>query len=114
MSDRLCKLLAWAALAFIIFATVSPIQLRPHDFLPVNVDRALAFAVLCGLFVIAYPRHFMLVAGVIIIGAFAIEFLQYLEPSRHPRLHDAVIKAAGAVVGMVGGRLVNRYRAINA
>lgn len=112
MSDRLCKLLAWAALAFVIFATVSPIELRPHDVLPVNLDRALAFAVLCALFVMAYPRHFMLVAAIIIVGAFAIEFLQYLEPSRHPRLHDAIIKAVGAAIGMLGGWLINRYRAV--
>lgn len=110
MSEKLIKILAWLTLAFILFATVSPIGLRPHDILPVNVDRALAFALLSLLFVVAYPRYFIISTAFIVFSAFAIEVLQYLEPSRHPRLHDALIKAAGAILGLCIGWLINRYR----
>lgn len=109
--EKLFKILAWFTLAFIIFATVSPIGLRPHDILPVNADRALAFALLSCLFVVAYPRYFVISTIVIVLSAFAIEFLQYLEPSRHPRMHDAAIKAAGAILGLCVGWVINRYRA---
>ena len=69
MSEKLFKILAWSTLAFIIFATVSPIGLRPHDVLPVNVDRALAFALLSCLFVVAYPRYFLISTAFIISGS---------------------------------------------
>lgn len=110
MSEKLFKILAWSTLAFIIFATVSPIGLRPHDVLPVNVDRALAFALLSCLFVVAYPRFFLISTACIIASAFAIELLQFLQPSRHPEVRDALIKAAGAALGLLIGWLINRYR----
>ncbi|MBB4142943.1 VanZ family protein [Rhizobium rhizoryzae] len=110
MSEKLFKILAWSTLAFIIFATVSPIGLRPHDVLPVNVDRALAFALLSCLFVVAYPRYFLISTAFIIASAFAIELLQYLQPTRHPEVRDALIKAAGAAFGLLAGWLINRYR----
>lgn len=104
MTPRISKLAAWLALAAVLFATASPIGLRPHDLLPVNVDRALAFTVMTALFVIAYPRHWMLAAALLIAGAFGIEMLQLLSPTRHAHLFDANIKAAGAAVGVVIGR----------
>ena len=114
MSEKLIRILAWCTLAFIVFVTVSPIGLRPHDILPVNADRALAFALLSCLFVVAYPRYLVISTIVIVLAAFAIEFLQYLEPSRHPRMHDAAIKAAGAILGLAVGWLINRYRGVSA
>ena len=104
MTSRIFKLAAWLALAAVIFATASPIGLRPHDMLPVNVDRALAFTVMTALFVMAYPRHWLPVAALLIAGAFGIEMLQLLSPTRHSHLFDANIKAAGAAIGVVIGR----------
>lgn len=109
MFQRILKVSAWSFLAFIVFSTVSPIDLRPHDVLPVNLDRALAFAVLAFLFSASYPRHIVLCALVILLGAFAMEALQFLEPSRHPRLIDAVVKASGALVGLMIGRVASRF-----
>jgi VanZ family protein len=99
MTDRIAKFLAWAALAVIIFVTVSPIGLRPHDFGPVNFDRGLAFAGLSALFVLAYPKAWAPTLAVLVVAAFGIEALQELSPSRHARLDDALVKAAGAVIG---------------
>ncbi len=110
MTRPILKTLPWLALAFVVFATVSPIDLRPHDFMPVNVDRAGAFAVMAFLFVIAYPRHWKLCAVLLLIGAGGIELLQFLSPSRHANADDALIKAAGAAIGCIGGWGVNRLR----
>lgn len=107
MTRILLKIVAWLTLAFIVFATVSPIDLRPHDFLPVDLDRALAFAVLSFLFVIAYPRHWKLCALLMVVATLPIEMLQYLSPSRHPHLIDAAIKAAGATIGILAGWMVH-------
>ena len=77
--------------------------MRPPDPLPVNLDRAAAFAVMSALFLIAYPRHAILCSVLLIAGAGAIELLQYLSPTRDPRLGDAAVKAAGALVGAAVG-----------
>jgi VanZ family protein len=102
---------AWLALAAIIFVTVSPIGLRPHDVLPVNLDRALAFALVAVLFVMAYPRHWLWIAVALTIGAGAIELLQELSSTRHARFDDALVKAAGALGGVLVAHAINRYRA---
>lgn len=108
MTSRLFKLLPWLALAAIIFVTVSPIRLRPQDFAPVDIDRAGAFAVMALLFVLAYPRQWLLCAILLIVGAGSIELLQFLSPTRHAHLDDAAVKAAGAIVGCLVGLAANR------
>jgi len=107
------KLIAWLALIAVFFVTVSPIGLRPHDLLPVNVDRAIAFVVTSMLLVTAYPRHWKLCAILLIAGAFGIELLQLLTETRHAQFHDAQVKAAGAVLGIVAGRCINLFRTRN-
>ena len=61
-------------------------------------------------FALAYPKQWKMVAVLLIVGAFAIEYLQYLAPTRHPRLHDASIKAMGAALGLLAGWVINRWR----
>ncbi|WP_294643282.1 VanZ family protein [uncultured Aureimonas sp.] len=106
MTQRILRLAAWLALAAILFVTVSPIGLRPHDVMPVDLDRALAFVVMTALFALAYPKRWLAVGLTIIVGAFAIELLQELSPTRHARLDDALVKAGGAFVGLCLARLV--------
>jgi hypothetical protein len=67
---------AWTGLAAIVLVTVGPISLRPTDLLPANVDRMLAFGLLASLYVVAYPRHWVLVGVGIVVGAGVIELLQ--------------------------------------
>lgn len=108
MTTRLFKILPWLALAAIIFATISPIRLRPHDIASVDVDRAGAFAVMALLFVLAYPRQWIVCAVLLILGAGGIELLQYLSPTRHAHLEDATVKAAGAAIGCLVGWTINQ------
>ncbi|MDO1583676.1 VanZ family protein [Rhizobium oryzicola] len=106
----LFKLLPWLCLIAIIVVTVSPIRWRPPDPLPVSVDRAMAFALLAFLFGLVYPRRLLWLAIVLILGAGAIEMLQYLSPTRHPQLRDALVKAAGAVIGLVAVAILQRLQ----
>lgn len=101
---------AWLLLAFIIFATVCPIDLRPHDVLPVQVDRAFAFLLMSGAFVVAYPRHWLRVAVSCVLAAFLIEALQFLSATRHPEVLDATVKATGAAIGALLGVIFNFFR----
>lgn len=103
---RWIKLSAWLLLGLCIAATVVPIGLRPHAMLPPNADRALAFAAVGALFALAYPRQWLAIAIFLVGGAFAIESTQYLSPSRHPSFSDALVKSAGALVGIAAMRCV--------
>jgi VanZ family protein len=107
---KFTRLFAWLLLAFIIFVTISPIGLRPHTITTVDLDRAAAYMLAGLVFALAYPKQWKLVAILLLVGAFAIEFLQYLSPSRHARVHDADVKAIGAAVGLVAGWLINKMR----
>jgi len=107
MTHRFFKPLAWLALAAIVFVTVSPIGLRPSDIAPVNIDRAAAFALMAFLFVVAYPRQWILCAVLLLLGAGGIEMLQFLSPTRHAHVDDALVKAGGAAFGCAMGWAVN-------
>ena len=109
-ADKLARPIAWILLAAIIFVTVSPIGLRPHTVTSVNIDRGLAYLLVGLAFALAYPRHWITVAALLIIGAVGIEYLQYLSPTRHARLHDAGVKAVGACIGVLAGTVFNRFR----
>jgi hypothetical protein len=110
MINRLFQIAAWLALAAIVFVTVSPIGLRPHDVLSVSYDRAFAFAILSALFVLAYPKHWLPVGLTIIVSAGGIELLQELSPSRHAKMSDALVKAGGAALGVALAWAFNALR----
>ena len=112
MNTRKYQIAAWTAFAAIVFVTVSPIEMRPGDIFSVDVDRALAFGLLSSMFMVAYPRHALFVGGFVVLSAGAIELLQALSPTRHARLDDAVIKAAGALGGMALAFSYNALRTL--
>ncbi|MBB3543550.1 MULTISPECIES: VanZ family protein [unclassified Rhizobium] len=112
ISSKFARPIAWLLLVAIIFVTLSPIALRPHTVTSVNLDRALAYSLVGFMFAIAYPRQWIAVAFLLVAGALAIEYLQYLSPTRHARLHDAAVKILGASVGVSIGCLLNKIRII--
>jgi hypothetical protein len=105
MVRKLITLAAWATLCLICFATLSPIGLRPGTG-SVGLERFAAFALLGMLFVLAYPRHFIRLALFILIVAIGLEAFQHLTPDRHGHLADALVKAAGGLVGCIAARLL--------
>ncbi|MGV8856888.1 MAG: hypothetical protein ACOH2L_19930 [Devosia sp.] len=63
------------------------------------LDVGLAFAM-------AYPRHIWWAVAFVIVGAIGLEWLQNLRPNRHGREADALVKIAGAVIGLGTGSLI--------
>lgn len=104
---RFARIAAWIGLALIIFVTVSPITARPSTVTTTDLDRAFAFFVMSGLFIVAYPRRVLPIALALLLAAFAIELMQYLSVTRHPHFHDAVVKAVGVLVGIGCGLFAN-------
>ena len=111
MINRLCIAAAWATLAFIAYATLSPIQHRPAVATSATFEHLAAFAVLGTLFGLAYPRHPLLAALTVSGSAALLEWAQILMPDRHARLVDLAEKLAGACIGWAMAFLLNRILA---
>jgi hypothetical protein len=110
MIHKLIAVAAWTLLAFIAYATISPIQARPTLFPSAHLERLAAFAVLGALFCLAYPRHMVLV-GLIVLGSVVLlELAQLLTPDRHGRVPDAIVKMTGGALGILAGRAILYFR----
>ena len=108
--STLLRLLAWLLLAGLIVVTIGPISLRPVTPLPTQLERALALLVIGFVFALAYPRHIVIIAGLVLGTTVLLEFLQVLEPSRHGRVADAAVKLVGGGIGLLAGAALNRIR----
>jgi VanZ family protein len=113
MFQKLLTVAAWALLAFIAYATISPIQDRPT--LPmssVSLEHLAAFTVLGVLFCLAYPRQIVLVCLIVLGSAVLLEIMQLLTPDRHGRIQDAIEKMTGGTAGIVAGRAIIYFEQI--
>jgi VanZ family protein len=106
MFQKLIAVAAWSLLAFIAYATISPIQDRPTLVTSSSLEHLAAFAVLGALFCLAYPRHIALVCLIVVGSALLLEVAQLLTPDRHGRIQDALEKVAGGAAGVVTGRAI--------
>lgn len=90
VTNRLIAVAAWACLVFIVFATLSPIYLRPSltatepNFV-VMFERIGAFAVLGSLFLISYPKRPVFVFVIVFGTAIVLELAQIFIPTRDAR-----------------------------
>lgn len=100
----LFRLAAWSSLLVLVAVTLSPIGWRPHTVTFVGLDRATAFGVAGVVFAIAYPRRFLSLALFLMAAAFFIEMLQWISPTRHARIADALVKSVGSVAGIGLGK----------
>jgi len=99
------KVLAWIVLALLVVATLGPISLRPSLLPSVQLERGLAFAILGGLFGLAYPRRLLLIALVLVLAAGLLEAGQLLAWGRHGQFRDFAVKAVGGLLGLAAARL---------
>jgi hypothetical protein len=106
MIQRVSVAAGWLALAFIVYATLSPIDARPVVARP-HFEHFAAFAAMGLAFGLAYPNRLLLVVAIVFGSAFGLEALQLLTPDRHGRLLDALIKASGGICGIGVGQLAS-------
>ena len=105
MIQRVSVAAGWLALAFIVYATLSPIDARPVVARP-HFEHFAAFAVMGLAFGLGYPNRLLLVVAVVFGSAFGLEALQLLTPDRHGRFLDALVKASGGICGIGAGQLM--------
>lgn len=106
MIQRVSVAAGWLALAFIVYATLSPIDARPVVTRP-HFEHFAAFAVMGLAFGLAYPNRLLLVVAIVFGSAFGLEALQLLTPDRHRRILDALVKASGGICGIGVGQLMS-------
>lgn len=97
MNRKIWAVIAWGALAVIVFATLSPLGLRPH-LASQHREHFAAFAAVGLLFGVAYRRP-VLVLVLLCGAAVVLELMQLLTPDRHGRAIDVAFKLAGAGAG---------------
>ncbi len=104
MIQRLFRIGGWLALAFIAYATVSPIEARPV-LAPPHFEHFAAFALLGLAFGLGYSNRTFIVFAIVLGCAFGLEAMQLLTSDRHGRVIDAVVKALGGVCGITVSQL---------
>ena len=99
MIQKVPTIAGWLALAFIAYATLSPINARPV-IAGLQLEHFAAFALVGLAFGLAYPKRLLLVLAVVVGSALALESLQLLTPDRHGRILDAFVKVVGGICGI--------------
>ena len=97
--------MALALFAIIIFSTLSPIQMRPH-LADANAERGLAYVLLGLTLAVGFPNRLYQTLICVVVAAGVLELLQIIDPGRHARLLDAIVKALAGVIGIVLGQLI--------
>jgi glycopeptide antibiotics resistance protein len=103
--------IGWGSLIATVCVTLVPIAGRPHiPNIGPDLERLTAFIVLGGAFSIAYPTRRLQILVAIIAVAITLEVTQILAPSRHGRPHDALVKVAGGLMGIVIAAICDRNK----
>ena len=99
----------WTVLAVIVWASLSPIESRPHSGFSVNLERELAFALLGALFALASRIRPLPLLALLIAFVAGLEPLQNVTPTRHGRFDDVLVKALGVTAGVALGAIVQTW-----
>ena len=97
---KLARIAAFAAIALVVLLTLGPVGLRSLSPIDPLFDRALAYAVIGFLLIVAFPRHpWRVVIGVLALIV-VLEAGQGFRPDRHGRVPDVIEKTVGAGFGI--------------
>lgn len=110
--SRLFSVVAGAlSLAFVAFATLSPIELRPTTELGIGGEHLAAFAVIAAFLTFAFPKRAWQILVVVVVAAIFLEMAQLYVPGRHARWIDGATKIFGSLIGVVVGWFIARRTA---
>lgn len=107
MIKRILSVSPWVSLVLVAVATLSPLTLRPHVS-AAHVEHLAAYVFIGFLFGLIYPRQMFFNCVVVLGTATLLETLQLLTPDRHGRIEDLAFKLAGAIAGIVVGKIAAR------
>lgn len=104
----LAQIAAAVVFAIIVYATLSPIQLRPQTGY-VGLEREAAFALFGAVLMLAFPDQPWAIVAAIVAIAVGLELTQRLTRDRHGKVLDAVQKIVGGMVGCALGYLISQF-----
>jgi VanZ family protein len=93
--------MAWMGLLAIIILSVVPAADRPITGAGQLLEHLIAFAVVGGAFAIAYRLSLMRLMALAVLFCAGIELLQVPLPTRHARVSDFLIDAAGVCLAIL-------------
>jgi hypothetical protein len=94
----------------IAFVTLCPIDFRPGSGHP-DFERAAAYLILGATLSVGFPQRLRSCLAVVVGVAIGLEVLQLIDPGRHARFDDMLVKAtAGAVGALLTWFLAEGYR----
>lgn len=105
------RILAWSSIVVLFIVTET--ALRPHTIISPPVDRFIALVCVGALFSLAYPRHSLVVVGLLLVTVVGFELLQRLVPGRHGYETDMIVKGAGACVGVLVGYCLDQVSGLS-
>lgn len=111
MTRKIWAAIAWIVFAIVVFATLSPIGLRPH-LTGAHREHFAAFGAIGFLFGMAYPRKPVIILMLVLGAAAALESLQLLTPDRHAAVTDVGFKLVGGAAGVFCAWLFARRKAL--
>jgi VanZ family protein len=101
MIENILKAANWLIIVGLVIVTIVPANERPITGLQHDLEHFSAFALAGLLFGLAYAGHLRAWLLSAVVFSLALELSQIPLPTRHARLEDFVVDAAGACLGIV-------------
>ncbi len=111
---RFSRIACVLILIVIALVTLSPIEWRPQTG-HVSLERGAAYLLFGVALGTGFPRRLPYCWGVVVTVAVVLEALQLIDPGRHARVQDMLVKAAGGVIGtLIPWALTRMHRYVKA
>ena len=101
MIEKILKAASWLVLVGLVIVTIVPANERPVSGLQHDLEHFSAFSLAGLMFGLAYAGHLRALSLSAIAFTLALELSQIPLATRHARLEDFVVDAAGACLGIV-------------
>ncbi len=100
------RLVFWCAVIAVGLVSLLPRETLPETGLWDKLEHAAAYAILCVIGVVSYPRkrtHLVLLIGLAMYGT-ALELLQSFVPGREASIADVIANTFGVFIGFAASR----------
>jgi VanZ family protein len=101
MIEKILKAASWLIIVGLVIVTIIPADERPVSGLQHDLEHFSAFSLAGLMFGLAYAGHLRALSLSAVAFTLALELSQIPLATRHARLEDFVIDAAGACLGIV-------------
>ena len=109
MMEKILKVATWLTIVGLVVMTIVPANERPVSGLQHDLEHFSAFGLAGLMFGFAYAGHLRALSLSAIGFALALELSQIPLPTRHARLEDFIVDAAGACLGILVAHACRKF-----